>query len=112
MLTVTELPLEPSGQVPIGDCSPTAKAGIEKADGNNAPPARPALACNKLRRESVPGISVRDIFISSRWNQIRIRPRINFGFLVFAPPSMHEFESRDGDARRRIPFRKIIAHRD
>ena len=63
--TVTELPYEPAGQVPIAGWSPTAKARRVNPCGNKAPPAG-RRRLQKLRRESVPALSVRDIFISSR----------------------------------------------
>src|SRR5262245_2955777 len=52
MLTVS--PSEPTGQVPIGGLPsmPTAKAGMASPDGSTAPPARPALAHSKLRRDT------------------------------------------------------------
>src|SRR5512140_264336 len=46
----TELPLTPSGHVPIGGWSSAAKARPVKSPGNAAPPAMPSPNWMKLRR--------------------------------------------------------------
>ena len=47
---LTELPSEPAGQVPIGGLA--ACAVSVRPSGSNAVPARPAPACNRVRRET------------------------------------------------------------
>src|SRR5665213_166607 len=49
---VTDEPCEPAGQVPIGGWSAAEAGTIMVKPGIIAPPARPAPACSRLRRDT------------------------------------------------------------